>query len=137
MPRAGPFDPDKLCNSGVHCPEMEETQMKSWTKAFGPKTVFRAALLLSGLALSACAEPGPYYASYSGYDYYPGYDYGYYGYGPAVGFDFRSGGFRHDNFHRTHGEQRALLAGERGTVVRGGTRASVPVERERHGERWR
>ena len=83
--------------------------MKCWTEAFRPKTAFRDALLLSGLALSACADPGPYYAGYSGYDYYPGYDYSYYGYGPAVGFDFRSGGFRRDNFHRTHGEQRAFL----------------------------
>src|ERR1051326_6494633 len=60
-------------NSGVHCLETEETHMESSTKFFGTKTLFRTALLLSSLALSACAEPGPYYASYPGYDYYPGY----------------------------------------------------------------
>jgi len=65
--------------------------MASSIETLPRKGLIGAVLLLSGLALGACAGPGPYYDAYApGYGYGYGYDYydpGYYYYDPGYIYD--------------------------------------------------
>ena len=115
------------------------------------KGLIGTALLLSGLALAACA--GPYYDAYApnygyGYDYGPGYYYG-----PSVGFGFEGGDHRH---HRegdrvgqrdwsagrteqhaflSRGDNRGSVSGGNRGVVTGAGRTWAPRSAGGHDER--